>query len=253
MKHRIVNVKNVARLSDAADALIDREIGLPGMGLIYGETGFGKTTAAAWLINQCHGVYVRCVATSTPSSLLGAILVELDLDMHAGANCARMVDAIVQKLARTGRPLFIDEADYVAEQKRLTDTLRDVHDLSTVPVILIGMAGIQRTLQRSPQIIGRIAQWVEFGPCDIDDARLLADQICEVRVHPDLLRRLHQKSGGSVRLLVVGLARIEQHARAKGLAAIGTGDWTGGDDFHLGRAPDLARRKAPVSPISEAR
>lgn len=237
MRYRIVPVKNVTRLTEAGDALINRGYGMPGMGLIFGATGYGKTTAATWFVNHCHGVYVRAMATTTPSSLLGTICKELD--MAPMRSCAPMTEAIVEKLAQTGRPLFVDEADYLADSKRMTETLRDLHDMATVPVILIGMAGIQRKLAHRQQLSGRLAQWVEFAPCDMEDARMLASQLCEVSVADDLLAKLHRKASGSVRLLVVGLGRIEHYARARGLDSIAATDWRGGDDFFLGSAPKV--------------
>lgn len=234
MRHRIVPVKNVARLSEASEALIQRGLGMPGMGLIWGHTGFGKTTAATWLINRVNGVYVRPIATTTPSTFLGSILRELD--QEAKGSCAQMVERIVEALATSMRPLFIDEADYLADSKKLTETLRDIHDLSTVPVVLIGMAGIQRKLAQRQQLSGRIAQWVEFGPADLEDARWLADGLAEVAVQDDLLERLHRAAGGEVRRITVGLGRIEQQAKVRSLESIGAADWTLGDEgFFLPR------------------
>ncbi|MFP4131295.1 MAG: AAA family ATPase [Thiohalospira sp.] len=235
MRHRIVPVKNVARLSEASDSLIHRGLGMPGMGLLWGHTGYGKTTAATWLINRVHGVYVRPIATTTPSTFLASILRELDLE--AKGSCAQMVERIVEALATSNRPLFVDEADYLADSKKLTETLRDIHDLSTVPVVLIGMAGIQRKLAQRQQLSGRIAQWVEFGPADLEDARHLADALAEVEVQDDLLERLHHASGGEVRRITVGLGRIEQQAQVRSLEAIGAADWTLGDEgFFLPRS-----------------
>lgn len=254
MRHRIMPVKNVSRLKTAGEALIQRSYGMPGMGLIWGPTGYGKTTAATWFINQCHGVYVRAIELWSPAGMLDAIARELDLDPK-GSN-GKKIDQIVQKLAETGRPLFVDEADYVVERKLLTNTLRDIHDLSTVPVILIGMHGIERRIRGNEQFTGRIAQWVTFEGADADDARLLADGLCEVKVAQDLLDVLHtaatpkrrtdsSHAGAELRRLLVGLSQIESYAKARGWDAIGLNDWPDGRDFFLGQA---ARPDAPSGP-----
>uniref|UniRef100_UPI0026F2AC70 AAA family ATPase n=1 Tax=Thiohalomonas denitrificans TaxID=415747 RepID=UPI0026F2AC70 len=186
MRYRILPVKNVSRLKAAGDALVQREPGMPGMGLIWGPTGYGKTTAATWFINQVHGVYVRAISLWSPKSMLAALARELDLDPK-GMNNGETLEAIVQRLAETGRPIFIDEADYVVEKATLTNALRDIHDLSTAPVILIGMHGIEKRIRKNPQFTGRVSQWVAFEGLDIDDARLLANGLCEVQVADDLL------------------------------------------------------------------
>lgn len=232
MRSKIVPVSNVARLSAASEALLNREPGMPGMGLIHGHTGLGKTTAVTWLITRNNGVYVRALSTSTPSSLLRTIARELDLEpRHSNVET---VEAIVQRLAESGRPLFVDEADYLVTNAKLVETLRDIHDLATVPVVLIGMAGIQRKIKSREQLTGRIAQWVEFQPASRDDLVMLAAQLCDVTVQPDLLQRLHEASQGSMRLAVVGLSHIEAMARAKGMATIGMADWPRGKAFFFG-------------------
>jgi len=244
MKFRILPVKNVSQLQVAGDALIHRSIGMPGIGLIWGPTGTGKTTAAAWYVNQVNGVYVRAMRLWSPRSMLGALASELDIDVRRKNN-GEMVDAIVMRLAETGRPLFIDEADYVVESRRLTDTLRDIHDMSTAPIILIGMHGIEKRIRGNEQFSGRIAQWVGFGGADMADARMLANGLCEVPVEDDLLEQMHIKAtpkklhghasaGAEIRRLVVGLGQIEQYAIQAGLASIGASDWPKGRSFFLG-------------------
>lgn len=235
MKSRIVPVKNIARLTAAADVLIHRSPGMPGMGLVHGETGYGKTTAVTWLINRVHGVYVRAMATWTPSAMLGALLREVDRAPRG--SCAQMQQDLIDALADSGRPVFVDEADYLVDQKRLCETLRDLHDMATVPVILIGMGGIDQRLAHRKQLTGRVLEDVRFEPADAADARLLADGLCEIKVRDDLLDRLVRVSRGSVRLLVVGLSRVEQRAKARGLIEMGAADWGAKEDFFTGDAP----------------
>jgi DNA transposition AAA+ family ATPase len=232
MKSRILKIKNVARMSIAGEALTTRAYGMPGMGLVYGPTGSGKTTAIAWYVNQCHGVYVRAMALWSPSAMLGAIADELDI--APARNLAVMVDRVVSRLSETGRALFVDEADYVLDQKRLVETLRDIHDMSSIPVVLIGMEGIHRKIQARKQVSGRLAEWVRFEPCDFDDARKLADGLCEVEVADDLLTALHKKARGLVRNLCVGLSQIETLGKKKNKKRMTLADWPAGKAFFVG-------------------
>ena len=257
MRYKILPVKNVARLRAAGDALISREAGMPGIGLIWGPTGYGKSTAAAWFINQCHGVYIRAMRLWSPKTMLTAIMRELDMEAR-GLNLAEMVERIIGRLAETGRPLFIDEADYVVESSRLIDTLRDIHDLSQVPVIMIGMHGIEKRIRGNEQFTGRVAQWVSFKGIDLDDARLLADGLCEIKIADDLLEQLHKAAspkncrqqslgGAEIRRLVVGLGQVEHYAIKRGKDAVTLADWPKGRYFFIGEA---ARPEAGLKVIS---
>jgi DNA transposition AAA+ family ATPase len=235
MRSKIVPVKNVARLASAARALTTRAPGAPGMGLVEGETGYGKSTAVAWLSNQVPSIYVRALACWSPNVMLTTLCDELRI-ANRGSNGA-LVTRIVESLSRSGQAVFVDEADYITRSERMTETLRDLHDLATVPVILIGMAGIAQKLSHRKQLTGRIAQHVTFEALDLDDAALIARELCDVTIKPDLLERVHADTRGSVRLMVVSLARIEQHAKAKAMSSIGAADWGAKRQLFTGEAP----------------
>ena len=223
MHSQLAIVKNVINLQNAHDALESRAPGIPGMGLVYGFTGAGKTTAIAWLVTQCNGVYVRAGATWTPTSMLGSIMKELGADPLGRA--APMVDFIVNELAVNRRSLFLDEADYLTGNLKMLETMRDIHDLSQTPVMLIGMEGIDQKLIHRKQLSRRISHWVKFLPADLDDAAILAETTCEVQIEDDLLAYLHKESKGSIGLMTIGLSRIEAFAKAQELTTIDLATW----------------------------
>jgi hypothetical protein len=237
MKSKIVPIKNIARVAEAADALMHRPHGMPGMGVVHGESGLGKTTTISYLVNQVNGVFVRAMANSSPSSLLGDILHELDVAPRGG--CAQMTRAAVEALAASNRPLFIDEMNLVLDSRRareMSETMRDIHDLSTVPVILVGDDTVLPRLQHREQLYNRMAQQVRLQRCDAEDARMLADRLCEVRIEDDLLEAIVKSPdiAGVTRRILVALAHCEARARAKGkdsinLAGFGRGGFFSGD------------------------
>lgn len=233
MKHVVAPVKNIVAAQSAFQTLSERDIGVPGMMLIHGDPGMGKTTALAWLINQVNGVFVRANATWTANSMLASVMAELGVDpMHS---TARMLNHIVSKLAESGRPLFVDEANYLVHSRQMLETLRDIHDIANVPVVLCGAESIERKLPKYPQLQSRISQWVEFKSADIDDARTLIDAVSEIALSPDLLQHLWQQAKGSMRLMTVGLSRIESFARSNGLSEIDAEQWGGRQLFMGGR------------------
>lgn len=238
MKNKLAITKSVGALQLAYEQLAGRDIGVPGMALVHGYTGAGKTTAITALVNTTRGVYVRAMRTWTPNTMLGRIVTELQ-GAPMGRNAA-MVDYIVSQLQEQNRPLFVDEADYLVAHSDMIETLRDIHDLSEQPVVMVGMEGIERRLAMRPQLARRISHWVEFLRSDLADARAVTDAVCEVGVDDELLARLHAESGGSVGLMVVGLARIEQLARANGWARVDAAQW-GERKLFIGGAPKTAR------------
>lgn len=239
MRNKLAITKSVAALQMAYTALETRGFGVPGMALVHGYTGAGKTTAVTWLVNRTRGVYVRAMRTWTPSTMLGRIMTELGA-APLGRNAA-MVDFIVGALTEQQRPLFVDEADYLVKSGDMIETLRDIHDLSGVPLVMVGMAGIERRLVSRPQIARRISHWVEFLRSDLEDTGLVATAACEVTLDDELLARVHTESGGSVGLAVVGLARIEALAKANGWRTVTAEQW-GPRKLFLGQAGAGAAR-----------
>jgi len=229
MRNEVAQVKNIRLVLQTVRELQQRAPGVPGMGLWWGKSGFGKTTAAAWLVNQVHGIYLRAVETWTPHAMLSAFMNELGAAPMSRSN--PMLTFIVESVRVSGRPVFIDEADYVVK-KGMLNTLRDLHDLSTVPVILIGMQDFRQKVTHREQLTGRIARWTEFCPADFKDACELAKTVCEVEVGRDLLERLHRDTSGSMRGMTVGLSHIENFGKRTGKSPVTSKDW-GSREFTL--------------------
>lgn len=226
-------VKNVVALAQIGEALRHRDPGVPGVAVIVGTTGYGKTTAAAWWRNKVDAVFVRANSTWTQTALLRAVLVELA--EPEGRHRDEMLGRVVRQLRASGRPLIVDEADYLLGDRKMLDTFRDLHDLSNVPLILIGMDGFAKGVKQVPQLAGRISRWVRFGAADAADARVVAEHVCEVKVADDLLGMLLDKAAGSMRGLIVGLSRIEEFARARQLESVDLATW-GNRAFTFGDA-----------------
>jgi hypothetical protein len=240
--NQIAHVKNVTMLATAADSLCTRSIGMPGIGLVWGPSGYGKSTATTWLYNRMNGIFIRAWPTWTPVSMLAALMHELSLKPLG--RTAPMIDAVVRKLSEDNRPVFIDEADYLADKPILLETLRSLHDVSSAPLILIGMRDFKQRVMGRDQLRGRISEFVEFQPADMEDARLLTDEICEKDVADDLLGELHKAAAGEIRRMTVGLGRIESFAKKKNLRKVNSSEW-GGRPFFLGDAPrSLAKAAA---------
>jgi len=196
----------------------------PCFALVYGPPGTGKTTASHSVVGLFNGVRVRVMALTTPGSFLGAIAEELDIYVKRSAT--DKLRAVIEALKQTPRPLIIDEVDRLADgDRRLLEILRDVHDESSVPVVLIGEEKMPGKLKRWPQLEQRITHFIPFGPLDMDDARLATRDLCEVEIADELVARAHKDSSGRLRLLVGVLRRFETFAKARDLERLSEEVW----------------------------
>ncbi|MBE9011670.1 ATP-binding protein [Pseudanabaenaceae cyanobacterium LEGE 13415] len=235
MRYTVVATKNIISLSSGFQSSQQREQGIPKMGLIYAPTGFGKTTAAAWLVNRENGIYVRAVSVWSPMTMLMAIASELSL--ATSRYPAKLLQMIVDQMKLNQRPLFIDEADYLFHNPRMIDAARDIHDLSELPVWLIGSQKLEKQIAQRKIVAGRISEWVKFLPCDLADTHLLAKELCLIEIQADLLEQLHKAAQGSIRLITVGLSRIEATARLQQWDTIKAQQW-GNQPFFFTRQVD---------------
>lgn len=228
----------VAMIMSVMDRIVNRAHHLPGMAVLYGFSGYGKSTAAAYVANRLRAYYVECKSTWTRKALLENILKVMGIT--PGPNTNAMLDQVCEQLAKSGRPLIIDEMDHVVE-KSAVETVRDIYEGSKAPILLIGEERLPGKLTKWERFHGRILEWAAAPPADLNDARILAGFYCQgIEIRDDLLTEIHSKSKGSVRRICVNLDRALEEAADQGLITIGLKEW-GKKDIHTGDAPQPRR------------
>ncbi|MFH1857322.1 MAG: ATP-binding protein [Candidatus Omnitrophota bacterium] len=229
MKYELAKTKNVRTFLAVLNDLRVRPMGVEGMGILWGRPGEGKSTVLAYATNIFNGIFIRAKRSWTMTSLLEAIIFEL----HGvpGRRRSQMEDWIEKKLMefREERIILVDEADYLFSSSMassdMLDVLRDIYDTTGTPIILAGMENIARRIQEEGRFARRITSWVEFQGIDLDDARIVADTICEVGVADDLLAHLHRECKASIGNIVPALSRIENLGKTTGIKTVDMAAW----------------------------
>ncbi len=236
----IAPLRNVAAMLELIERLKGRGPGIPGLGVFYGYSGYGKTSAATFAANQYQAVVVQVKSCWHGKKLVEAIAVEMGL--RARGSVGDMVEEISEQLALSGRPLLIDEADFLVS-KGLIEIVRDIYEGSQAPVVLIGEERMPARLTAWERVHNRVLSFVAAEPATINDVRLLATIYLKNAVlAEDLAEVMLRQSRHSLRRISVNLARIAEFAATRGLQKVGVADWKG--DFFTGEAP--APRKGLV-------
>ena len=141
----IALLRNVANCSRLLEHLKTRSPNLPGMGVFYGQSGLGKSIAAAYCANKFDGVYIECRSYFTKKSLLLSICKEMRL--RPGRTVFEMVSQIGEQLALSGKPLIIDEMDHIVD-RNLVELVRDLYEASYAPILMIGEEMFPNKLKR---------------------------------------------------------------------------------------------------------
>ncbi len=232
--HGPARLANLAICQAALKRAMDRPGHLPGLVVHYGPSGWGKSTAAAYVANQTRAYYVEMRSSWTKKALLTAILKEMGI--APGKTLSILTDQVCEQLALSGRPLIIDEMDYLVEKKAV-EIVRDLHDGSGGAILLIGMETLPQRLNMWEQFHGRILDFAPALPADMDDARELRDMYCtRTEVADDLLALIHEGSGGSVRRICVNLDRVQDEAARMGVRTIDRAAW-GDRPLYTGKPP----------------
>lgn len=234
-----VALKNVASFMAMATRLIERDPHLPGIGVCHGPSGFGKTYASIFTQNRTRALRVEVGDSWTRRTLLTAVLREIGSSVAKRGTVAELAEqAIIALGDDPARPLIIDEADKLVD-KGMIEIVRELHEHSGAPVILIGEEKLPSKLLQVERLHNRVLDWLPAQPCDLDDTRELAHAFApKIALADDLLEAIRAQSGGRARRIVVNLARVAEAARNKASASFTLGDW-GGQAFYTGEPPAM--------------
>lgn len=228
-------IENVSRASASMERIVHASSHLPRMAVLYGKPGLGKTTAAAYLQNRYDAYRVECTSLMNRKHLMTYLLRD-QMGILPAKTMPEMLDQIVYQLSVSGRPLIIDEFDYLVD-KSAVEIVRDIHDGSQCALMFIGEEHLPEKLKRWERLYSRVLDWTQVKGLSIDDAGLLADHYCRrATIAPDLLAHIHAQSSGSARRICVNLELAEEKALSLGVTTIGLADW-GSTQIYTGNAP----------------
>jgi len=217
MKQIFARTSNVTRFCAAMERLGKRDDALPGMALVFGEPGLGKTRTALWWAVQNGGVFIRTKKLMSGRWLLEEIVAELG--ESPAYRTSDLFRQCVEQLLSRPRTLIIDEVDYLAYAARGLETLRDIHDVAGTPMVFLGMDKADKKLNRYRHLYDRFIEVVRFQQLTRDDVTDLAEQLCEVRLTGDALDLIHADAG-RFRQVLKWFYKAEVLARVNGLEEI---------------------------------
>lgn len=245
MQDNVLKVNNIAALQNVAIILLaikkamNRPDYLPGLVVVHGPSGYGKTMASSYAAANLKAYFVSAKAIWTRKTMLQAILDEMGIP--AAKTTAEMFSQVCEELSCSGKPLIIDEFDYCVDCKGLMALTRDIYDSSEAPIILIGEEMLPAKLAREERFHNRILDWIPALPANIEDAMKLRALYCDkVDIADDLLQKVWQISEGRARRIVVNLNKIQDTILSEGKNVVDLNGW-GKRELIKGEAPAIRR------------
>ena len=217
MNKIFVKTQNVKNFIGLVENLINKPKNIPKMGLVYGEPGLGKSQTALWLACKYDGIYLRASNLMTGRWLLEEIVKELDeIPRFLTSDNFNIV---VKKLKQNPQIIFIDEIDYLMNNYKSIEILRDIHDETGCPIIFIGMGLAHRKLERYNHLYDRFSEIVKFETFGVEDLSQIFSQLSEIPFTPDSIEYIHKKYN-RFRQIVQLINQMEIFAKDNNLAEI---------------------------------
>lgn len=217
MNKIFVKTTNVKNFIGLVENLINKPKNIPKMGLVYGEPGLGKSQTALWLACKYDGIYLRVSNLMTGRWLLEEIVKEIDeIPRFLTSDNFNLV---VKKLKQEPKIIFIDEIDYLMNNYKSIETLRDIHDETNCPIIFIGMGLAHRKLERYKHLYDRFSEILKFETFGVNDLSQIVNQLSEVPFTSDSIEYIHTKYN-RFRQIVQLINQIEIFAKDNNLSEI---------------------------------
>lgn len=218
MKKVFVKTNNVKRFITTMNNLQNRAEGVPGMGLVYGEPGLGKTQAIKWWAFKNDAILIRCNQMMSARWLLKEILDYMsEIKPYSISDS---FDEVIRNLILTPRVLIVDEVDYLTMDKNKSiEILRDIHDKTNIPVVLVGMTNAHSRLKKFSHLYDRLSEIVKFERFSKSDIKTIVKELSEIEF-TDCATKYIYSNLNRFRQIVKVINKAETIAKANGLSSI---------------------------------
>ena len=217
MNRIFVKTTNVKNFIGLVENLLNKPKNIPKMGLVYGEPGLGKSQTALWLACKYDAIYLRATNLMTGRWLLEEIAKEMDeIPRYLTSDNFNL---IVQKLKQKPQLIIVDEIDYLMNNLKTIEILRDIHDETDCPIIFVGMGLAHKKLERYKHLFDRFSEIVKFETFGVNDLSQIVSQLSEVTFTPDAVEYIHSKFN-RFRQIVQLINKMETFAKDNNLTEI---------------------------------
>lgn len=214
MNRIFIKTTNVKNFIGLVENLLNKPKNIPKMGLIYGEPGLGKSQTALWLACKYDAIYLRVTNLMTGRWLLEEIAKEMDeIPRYLTSDNFNL---IVQKLKQKPQLIIVDEIDYLMNNLKTIEILRDIHDETNCPILFVGMGLTHKKLERYKHLFDRFSEIVKFESFGVADLKQIFDGLSEIPFTTESIEYIHPKYN-RFRQIVQLINQLEIYAKDNGI------------------------------------
>ena len=182
--------------------------------VVYGRPGVGKSRC---LIEFClremtvAPVSIMCSRNVTARYLLSKLAESLRL--HDGHSSAYLEEIVAEKLKRSPRPLFIDQANYLCE--RALGSICFIWEVARVPIVLIGTKDLYNLFNSTKlredikaQLASLVALHYVLPELALSEAKVIIERALKQDASDETIAQIYSVTGGIHRHVDMILPRI---------------------------------------------
>ncbi len=207
MNNTFIRTKNVKKFVALMDNLQKLPPNIPKLALVYGEHGLGKTHTIMWWAIRNDAIYVRANNEMTQNALMKAIVEELGY--RSRFFMQDNYNLILKHLKSAPQIIIIDEVDYLIGNKNVIESLRDIQDNTSTPIVLVGMGMVDKKIARFKHFEDRLFQKLKFESFNQEDIEVILKELTDLSFSDDAINYLATRTN-QFRQLVKLINKIEK-------------------------------------------
>lgn len=126
---------------------------------------------------------------------------------------------VIRNLILNPRVLIVDEIDYLTMESKAVEILRDIHDRTNVPVVLVGMTSANSRLKKFSHLYDRLSEIIKFEKFSKTDIKTIVKELSEIEMTDCAVKYIYS-SLNRFRQIVKIINKSEIIAKANGLNSI---------------------------------
>lgn len=219
------NLVNVSLALEAVESVLNRSAHLPGAVTFTGFSGFGKSLAMEYVAQQYRGYYVEFQDNWGKQDYIKMLMFVMDIKKLKGWSENDCVQAIIDELGASRRPLIIDEFDQLIDRKHVAGSLMaltlNIIKKSGGSVIIVGEELLPQKIRTYEKFDNCIYGRYLAEPSKLNDCRILARHYYpDLEMGDDLLEATVTRCKGITRRICINLDRFAAEARDLGIDSI---------------------------------
>lgn len=214
MKKAFIKTRNVKNFVALMENLKKCPANIPKMALVYGGHGLGKSQTILWWATNNDAVYVRANQGMTRRWLLSEIAEELGEVPFW--HTQEIFNLIEQKLKFNQKIIIVDEVDYLISNQNTIETLRDLHDRTGVPIVLVGMGMADKKIARYKHLEDRIFEKLKFEHFNQQDISEIISNLSDIKFTDNAVEYLSIQSN-QFRQIIKLINKIEKIAKTNNI------------------------------------